>query len=181
MNCLKAPLSVEIIRSLKAGEPVLLSGIIYTGRDAAHKRMTEMLASGLPLPFDAKGEAIYYAGPCPAPPGRITGSIGPTTSSRMDAYSPRLIKEGLRVMIGKGPRSQEVVDSIIEHNGIYFAAVGGAGALLSLCVKQAELTAFEDLGTEAIYKLTVEDMPLVAAIDCYGGTIYKSHQKTEAF
>ena len=175
MKCIQTPLSKEVIKSLRAGDQVLLSGIIYTGRDAAHKRMTEMLDSGMALPFDVDGQAIYYAGPCPAAPGRIIGSIGPTTSSRMDVYSPRLVKEGFRVMIGKGPRNQELVDSIIEHTGIYFAAVGGAGALLSLCVKEAELVAFPDLGTEAVFKLAVQDMPLVVAIDCFGGVIYKEN------
>ena len=173
MKSIQSPLSKEVIKSLRAGDRILLSGLIYTARDAAHKRMTEMLASKMALSFD--GQAIYYAGPCPAPPGRIIGSIGPTTSARMDAYSPQLIKEGLCVMIGKGPRSQTVIDSIIEYTGIYFAAVGGAGALLSLCVKQAEIAAFEDLGTEAVFKLTVENMPLVAAVDCYGSSIYKEY------
>ena len=174
MKRILSPLSLEIIKSLRAGERLLLSGIIYTGRDAAHKRMTEMLNSGHVLPFDVDGQAIYYAGPCPAPPGRIIGSMGPTTSSRMDAYSPQLIKEGLRVMIGKGPRNQRVIDSISEHSGVYFAAIGGAGALLSLCVKQVQLVAFEELGTEAVFKLIVEDMPLVVGVDCFGGTVYKS-------
>ena len=173
MKYIQTPLSKEAIQQLRAGERVLLSGVIYTARDAAHKRMTEMPASG--IPFNPDGQAVYYAGPCPAPPGKIIGSIGPTTSSRMDAYSPRLIQEGLRVMIGKGPRSQAVIDSIMRHTGVYFAAVGGAGAFLSLCVTQAELAAFEDLGTEAIFKLTVKDMPLVAAVDCYGGNIYQEN------
>ena len=168
----QSPLTAETIKSLKAGDSVLLSGVIYTGRDAAHKRIIELLAAGKSLPFDLKGQTIYYAGPCPAAPGKIIGSIGPTTSSRMDIYSPMLIKEGLFVMIGKGQRSKEVTDLIVRHTGIYFAAVGGAGALLSLCVKQAEIAAFEDLGTEAIYKLTVQDMPLVVAADSFGGCIY---------
>ena len=181
MKCIQTPLSREVIKSLRAGEGVLLTGVIYTARDAAHKRMAELLASGMALPFDAEGQAIYYAGPCPAPPGRIIGSIGPTTSSRMDSYSPLFIKEGLRVMIGKGPRSQEVIDSIMEHTGIYFAAVGGAGAILSLCVKQAEIAAFEDLGTEAVYRLVVQDMPLVVAVDCFGDSLmfYKQNQQKE--
>ena len=172
MKYIQTPLSKEVIQGLHAGDSVLLSGVIYTGRDAAHKRMTEMLASGTALPFDTAGQAIYYAGPCPAPPGRIIGSIGPTTSLRMDAYSPRLIQEGLCVMIGKGPRNRAVIDSIIEHTGVYFAAIGGAGALLSLCVKQASPAAFEDLGTEAVFKLVVHDMPLIVAVDCFGGNIY---------
>ncbi|MCL2099603.1 MAG: FumA C-terminus/TtdB family hydratase beta subunit [Oscillospiraceae bacterium] len=159
--------------NLTAGECVLLSGEIYTGRDAAHKRMTDMLENGAELPFDICGQAIYYAGPCPAPPGRVIGSIGPTTSKRMDIYSPKLIQAGLRVMIGKGKRSAAVTEAIREYSGVYFAAVGGAGALLSRCVERAELIAFEDLGPEAVYKLTVRDMPLVVAIDCKGGNIYK--------
>jgi len=166
------PLTTEMIKTLRAGEQVLLSGTIFTGRDAAHKRMIELIANDLPLPFDVYGQTIYYAGPCPAPPGHAIGSVGPTTSMRMDIYSPRLIKEGLRVMIGKGPRSKPVIDAIHQHSGVYMAAVGGAGALLSLCVERADLMAFEDLGTEAIYMLTVRDMPLVVAIDCKGGNIY---------
>ena len=169
---LTSPLSPDVIQSLHAGETVLLSGVIYTARDAAHKRMIEMLKRGETLPLDIKGQTVYYAGPCPAPPGRPIGSIGPTTSSRMDAYAPLLIKEGLRVMIGKGPRSPQVIEAIREHNGVYFAAAGGAGALLSLTVERAELTAFADLGTEAIYKLTVRDMSLIVAVDCCGDSVY---------
>jgi fumarate hydratase subunit beta len=170
---IETPWSDEVIKSLKAGDFVYLSGVIYTGRDAAHKRMIELLSAGEPLPFDVGGQVIYYTGPCPAPPGRVIGSVGPTTSKRMDAYSPELIKAGLRVMIGKGLRSPEVIDAIKKYTGVYLAAAGGAGALLSLCVKKAELIAFEDLGTEAVYKLTVRDMPLVVACDCAGGNIYE--------
>jgi fumarate hydratase subunit beta len=167
-----SPLSTETIKSLHVGDQVLLSGTIFTGRDAAHKRMIELLANNAPLPFNVRGQAIYYAGPCPAPPGRVIGSVGPTTSQRMDAYAPRLIQEGLNVMIGKGYRSKPVIDAIRQYSGLYLSAVGGAGALLSLCIEHSELIAFEDLGTEAIYKLTVRDMPLVVAIDCNGGNIY---------
>ncbi|MDR0316379.1 MAG: Fe-S-containing hydro-lyase [Treponema sp.] len=167
-----SPLSTEMIQNLHAGEQILLSGVIFTGRDAAHKRMIELLAANKPLPFDVSGQAIYYAGPCPAPPTRVIGSVGPTTSLRMDAYAPRLIQEGLRVMIGKGERSKPVIDAIRQYSGVYLSAVGGAGALLSLCVERAELIAFGDLGTEAIYRLTVSDMPLVVAIDCNGNNIY---------
>ena len=170
---ISTPLTAETIKNLRAGDSVLLSGGIYTGRDAAHRRMAELLDGGRPLPFDAQGQAIYYAGPCPAPPGRAIGSVGPTTGSRMDAYAPRLIQEGLRVMIGKGPRSEPVVDAIRRYTGLYLSAVGGAGALLSLCVERAELIAFGDLGTEAIYRLAVRDMPLVVAIDCKGESIYE--------
>jgi fumarate hydratase subunit beta len=167
-----SPLSSETIKNLHAGDQVLLSGIIFTGRDAAHKRMIELLSNNSPLPFDVRGQTIYYAGPCPAPPGRVIGSVGPTTSLRMDSYAPRLIQEGLSVMIGKGSRSKPVIDSIRQYSGLYLSAVGGAGALLSLCVENVELIAFKDLGTEAIYKLTVRDMPLVVAIDCNGSNIY---------
>ena len=170
---ISTPLFDEVIKSLRAGDRISLSGEIYTGRDAAHKRMVEMLDGGKQLPFDVNGQAIYYAGPCPAPPGRVIGSIGPTTSKRMDAYAPRLMEQGLRVMIGKGARNEAVIEAMCEYSGVYLAAIGGAGALISLCVERAELVAFEDLGTEAIYRLTVKDMPLVVAIDCKGGNIYK--------
>ena len=166
------PFTDEIIKNQRAGECVLLSGEIYTGRDAAHKRMIEMLDGNMPLPFDVRGQAIYYTGPCPAPPGRVIGSAGPTTSLRMDVYTPRLMQEGLRVMIGKGTRSETVIETIRRYTGVYMAAVGGAGALISLCIKRAELIAFEDLGAEAIFKLTVRNMPLIVAIDCMGGNIY---------
>jgi len=157
----------EYIRSLRVGQEIKLCGHIYTGRDAAHKRMIES------LPFDPRGVAIYYAGPCPAPPGHVIGSVGPTTSGRMDAYAPQLIAKGLKVMIGKGQRSQAVISAIKEHTGLYLAAVGGAGALISKCVEEVELVAFEDLGTEAVYRLKVKNMPLVVAVDCYGGNIYE--------
>ena len=166
------PISDEVIKNLSMGQQILLSGPIYTGRDAAHKRMVELLEAGKPLPFDVKGQIIFYAGPCPAPPERVIGSVGPTTSLRMDAYTPKLMQEGLRLMIGKGNRSEKVIESIRNFSGVYFASIGGTGALTSLCVENAELIAFDDLGTEAIYKLTVRDMPLIVAIDCTGGNIY---------
>ena len=172
MTKITAPISDEIIKTLRTGDHVLLSGNIYTGRDTAHKRMIQLLADGKPLPFGVSGQAIYYAGPCPAPPGRAIGSVGPTTSGRMDTFAPRLIQEGLRIMIGKGSRSELVVDAIRKFSGLYLAAIGGAGALMALCVERAELVAFEDLGPEAVYKLTVRDMPLVVAVDCEGGNIY---------
>ena len=171
------PFTMEIIKNLRAGERVLLSGEIYTGRDAAHKRMNEMLDGNIPLPFDVRGQAIYYTGPCPAPPGRVIGSAGPTTSLRMDAYTPRLMQEGLRVMIGKGTRSEAVIDAIRRYTGVYLAAIGGAGALISLCFERVDLIAFEDLGAEAIFKLTVRNMPLIVAIDCMGGNIYDKNAK----
>ena len=169
---ISTPLSDGLIAKLRAGDSVLLSGSIFTGRDAAHERMVKMLGAGKPLPFDVQGQAIYYAGPCPAPPGRVIGSVGPTTSLRMDAYSPQLMKEGLRVMIGKGSRNKSVIDAICRYKGVYMTAIGGTGALMSLCVEGAELIAFEDLGAEAVYKLIVRDMPLIVAIDCEGGSIY---------
>lgn len=177
---LSTPFTSNMIASLRVGERILLSGIIYTGRDAAHKRIAELLEHGKPLPFDVLGQAIYYAGPCPAPPGRAIGSIGPTTSSRMDVYAPRLIQEGLCVMIGKGSRGEPVIEAIRKYTGAYLIAVGGTGALMSLCVERAELIAFEDLGTEAVYRLTVCDMPLIVAIDCVGGNIYdQSYEKQQ--
>ena len=177
MISLSTPFPKGIIKNLHIRQQVLLSGEIYTGRDAAHKRMIELLNAGDPLPFDINGKVIYYAGPCPAPPGRVIGSVGPTTSQRMDAYAPRLIEEGLSVMIGKGDRSPEVAEAIRKHTGLYLAAIGGAGALISQCVKKSELIAFPELGTEAIYKLTVKDFPLIVAIDSDGGNIYKRATK----
>ena len=159
-------------KNLRVGQQILFSDEIYTGRDAAHKRMIELLDANQPLPFNIEGQIIYYAGPCPALPGKIIGSVGPTTSKRMDAYAPRLISKGLRIMIGKGERSAEVIDAIRKYNGLYLAAIGGAGALIAQCVKKCELIAFEDLGTEAIHKLIVENFPLVVAIDSNGGNIY---------
>ena len=173
MKKITAPLSEEVVKNLRMGDQVLLSGGIYTGRDAAHKRLIELLAEGKPLPFDLSGQAIYYTGPCPAPPGRAVGSVGPTTSQRMDPYAPRLIQEGLRVMIGKGNRSDSVIKAIRTFSGVYFAATGGVGALMALCVERAEIVAFNDLGPEAIYRLAIRDMPLTVAIDCAGGNIYE--------
>lgn len=167
------PLTDEIINNLKAGDRVLLSGIIYTGRDAAHKRLAELINKGEELPMDIRNQTIYYVGPCPAKPGQPIGSAGPTTSTRMDAYAPLLMDKGLKGMIGKGFRSQQVVDSIIKNNAVYFAAVGGAGALLAEAIKEAEVIAFADLGAEAIYKLRVEDFPVTVIIDNQGNDLYK--------
>ena len=167
------PLTDEIINNLKAGDRVLLSGIIYTGRDAAHKRLAELINKGEELPMDIRNQTIYYVGPCPAKPGQPIGSAGPTTSTRMDAYAPLLMDKGLKGMIGKGFRSQQVVDSIIKNNAVYFAAVGGAGALLAEAIKEAEVIAFADLGAEAIYKLRVEDFPVTVIIDNQGDDLYK--------
>ena len=168
------PLTAEKVAQLRAGDTVKLSGTIYTARDAAHKRLTAALDAGTPLPVELQDQTIYFAGPCPAPPGRPIGSAGPTTSGRMDAYSPRLIREcGLRGMIGKGERNQAVIESMQECGAVYLAATGGAGALIAKAIKAAEVVAFEDLGPEAIRKLTVEDFPAIVAIDSHGGNLYK--------
>lgn len=167
------PLTSHQINNLHAGDRVLLNGIIYTGRDAAHKRLVEMINRGEKLPMELEGQIIYYVGPCPAKPGQIIGSAGPTTSGRMDVYTPILMDNGLRGMIGKGLRNQKVVDSIIKNNSIYFAAVGGAGALLAEAIKEAEVIAFSDLGPEAIYRLRVENFPVTVVIDSKGNDLYK--------
>ncbi len=172
MKKVKLPLSEETIQSLRAGESVLLSGTVLTGRDCAHKRICEMLDSGIPLPFDYKGQTIYYAGPCPAPRGKACGSCGPTTSARMDSFAPRLLATGLKGMIGKGERSEEVCKSIVKNKAVYFAAIGGAGALYGNAIKKSELIAFPDLLSEGVYKFEIEDFPCIVAIDCHGGNIY---------
>lgn len=154
------------------GDTVFISGYIYTGRDAAHKRLYDLTLAGNPLPFDIKDQAIYYVGPCPAKPGEIIGPCGPTTSGRVDKFTPLFLDMGLKVMIGKGFRSPDVIKSIIKNNCLYLAATGGAGALLSKCVKKSEIIAFDDLGTEAIYRLYVEDFPTIAAIDSMGNNLY---------
>ena len=158
------PLTREEARTIKSGEQLLLSGVIYTARDAAHKRLCELVEKGEPLPFDVKNATIYYVGPTPAKPGQVIGSAGPTTSYRMDAYSPTLIREGETGMIGKGKRNAEVIDAMKKYGAVYFAAIGGAGALLSSCIKKAEIIAYEDLGAEALRRLEVENFPVVAVI-----------------
>lgn len=168
------PLTRELARTLKAGDSVLLTGTIYTSRDAGHKRMCEALARGEKLPFDPTDATIYYVGPTPAKPGQVIGSAGPTTSGRMDAYAPTMIRAGARGMIGKGARLPEVVEAMKECDGVYFGAIGGAGALLAKCIKSAELIAYEDLGAEALRRLYVQDMPLVVIIDCEGNNLYES-------
>ena len=173
MKKITLPLTDAVIENLKAGESVLLSGSILTGRDCAHKRICEYLDRGEKLPFDFKGETIYYAGPCPAPDGKACGSCGPTTSARMDPFAPRLLDLGLKGMIGKGERSGEVVNAIVKNHAVYFAAIGGAGALYGNAVKKSELVAFADLLSEAVYRFEIEDFPCVVAIDCEGGNIYK--------
>jgi fumarate hydratase subunit beta len=169
---LEMPLSEEEVRDLTAGDKVLLSGTIYTARDAAHARLIDSLKQGEELPFELDGQVIYYVGPAPAKPGQVIGSAGPTTSYRMDPFAPVLIKEGLRGMIGKGTRGEEVVTAMQEEGAVYFAAIGGAAALIAKRIKQAEVIAYEDLGTEAVRKLKVEDMPLIVAIDSQGNNLY---------
>jgi len=179
MKRLTTPLTDSDVEGLKAGDKVSISGVIYTGRDAAHKRLVELLDEGKELPFDPRGQIIYYVGPAPAKPGEAIGSAGPTTSYRMDAYTPRLIEAGLKGMIGKGSRSKEVVDSIIKHKAVYFAAVGGAAALIAKRIKKKELVAYEDLGPEAIFRLEVEDFPVIVANDVKGDDLYR--QGVEAY
>lgn len=172
-----APISKETAKSLKAGDSVLISGVIYTARDAAHERMTRLHHEGEPFPIDLKDQIIYYAGPCPAKPGEVIGSCGPTTAGRMDAYTPELLDNGLGAMIGKGARSEDVVDAIKRNGCVYFGAIGGAGALIAECIKKAEVVAYDDLGTEAIRRLEVENFPAVVLIDCEGGDLYENGQK----
>ena len=167
------PLTEEKARQLRCGDTVYLTGEVYTSRDAGHKRMVELLSRGEDLPFDPTNATIYYVGPIPARPGQVIGSAGPTTSGRMDAYAPRLLSVGARGMIGKGARSAEVVEAMKRYSGVYFGAIGGAGALLAKCIKKAELIAWEDLQSEALRKLWVENMPLVVVIDCEGNDLYE--------
>lgn len=170
---IKLPLTKELAQTLKAGDRVYLTGEIYTSRDAGHKRMCEALAKGEKLPFDPENATIYYVGPTPAKPGEVIGSAGPTTSGRMDAYAPTMMSVGARGMIGKGARLPEVVEAMKEYSGVYFGAIGGAGALLAKCIKSAELIAYEDLGAEALRRLYVEEMPLIVIIDSQGNNLYE--------
>ncbi|MDF2842647.1 MAG: hydro-lyase, Fe-S type, tartrate/fumarate subfamily, beta subunit [Herbinix sp.] len=170
---IKTPLTNEIIQSLQAGDYVYITGTIYTARDAAHKRMYESLEEGKTLPFDIENNIVYYLGPTPEREGQVIGSAGPTTSSRMDKYTPALLDKGMKGMIGKGKRSNEVINSIQKNNAIYFAAVGGAGALLSKKIKSSRIIAYEDLGTEAIRELYVEDFPVIVVIDTNGNNLYE--------
>jgi fumarate hydratase subunit beta len=171
---INAPIKKEDARKLQSGDYVYLTGTIYTARDAAHKRMIETLDRKEPLPFDIEGNTIYYMGPSPAREGRPIGSAGPTTSSRMDKYTPMLLDLGMGCMIGKGKRSKEVMEAIIRNESVYFAAVGGAGALLSKCILSSEVIAYEDLGTEAIRRLTVKDFPVIVVIDSKGNNLYET-------
>lgn len=169
-----SPIDQNTIENLKAGDQLLLSGTIYVARDAAHKKMVEALDKGEQLPFDIRGQTIYYMGPSPAKPGEVIGAAGPTTSGRMDAYAPRLMEEGLRAMIGKGLRLPEVKEAIKKQQAVYMAAIGGAGALISKCIKSAQVIAYEDLGAEALRRLEVEDLPVTVINDVYGGDLYKA-------
>lgn len=170
---LQPPLAEADVRSLKAGDQVLITGVVYAARDMAHKRLCESIDAGNGLPFELEGAVIYFVGPTPARPGRVVGAAGPTTSSRMDAFSPRLIAKGLRAMVGKGYRGAEVRDTLKEYGAVHLSAIGGAGALLSKHIVAAEVIACEDLGTEAVRKLRVVDFPAIVAYDCHGKSVYK--------
>lgn len=171
---IRVPMDKETARSLRSGDYVYLTGTVYTARDAAHKRMEEMLREGRDLPFDVKGQVIYYMGPSPARDGRPIGSAGPTTASRMDKYTPQLLDLGLGAMIGKGKRSPEVIEGIVRNGAVYLAAVGGAGALLSKCITASEVIAYDDLGTEAVRRLEIKDFPVVVVIDSEGRNLYET-------
>lgn len=170
---LTPPLTDEVTMKLKAGDRVVITGVIYTGRDMAHKYMVEGHKKGEKLPFELKGQILYYTGPTPAPPGKPIGSAGPTTSYRMDKYTPILLELGLKGMIGKGPRGQEVKDAIKKYKAVYFAAIGGAGALISKTIRKAEVIAYPELGTEAVMRLEVEDFPAVVVNDVHGADLYR--------
>ncbi len=171
---IKTPLGDETLERLRSGDKVLISGIVYTGRDAAHKRLCELIDRGEELPIDVRGQVIYFVGPTPAPPGKVIGSAGPTTSYRMDAYSPKLIAKGLKGMIGKGARSKEVRDACVKYRCVYFAATGGAAALISKSILSVEVVAYEDLGPEAIRRLEVKNFPAIVINDIYGNDLYIS-------
>lgn len=174
---LHMPLTREKAKQLKAGESYLLSGVIYTARDAAHKRLCQLIGEGKPLPIELQDSVIYYVGPTPAQPGQIIGSAGPTTSYRMDAYSPQMIALGHTGMIGKGKRGEEVIDAMKTYGAVYFGAIGGCGALLSKCIKKCEVIAYPDLGAEAIHRLEVENFPVMVIIDSYGNNLYEFGKK----
>lgn len=174
---IETPLTEEKVAGLESGDFVYLSGIVYTARDAAHKRIYEAMQKNEPIPFELKDNIIYYLGPSPAREGQVIGSAGPTTSSRMDKYTPLLLENGLKGMIGKGRRSQEVIDSMYQNHAVYFAAIGGAGALLSKCIKKSEIVAYEDLGTEAVRKLEVENLPVIVVIDQNKKNLYDDSVK----
>jgi fumarate hydratase subunit beta len=175
--CIQTPLTDEMVEKLKIGDKVLVSGFIYTGRDAAHKRLVELVNKGQPLPFDIKGQIIYYVGPTPPKPGKVIGSAGPTSSYRMDPYAPVLLAKGLKGMIGKGSRGKEVIDAMKKYKAVYFAATGGAGALLSKRIKNSEVVAYADLGPEAIRKIEIEDFPAIVVNDTYGRDLYEEGKR----
>lgn len=177
---LTTPLTDDVITNLRSGQQILINGKLYTGRDAAHKKLVDLLATGQPLPIDLNGQIIYYVGPTPAQPGQVIGAAGPTTAGRMDAYTPTLLEKGLKGMIGKGKRSLEVKQAMVKHRCVYFAAVGGAAALISKCIKQARVVAYPELGPEAIYELEVEDFPVVVVNDIHGGDLYEEGIKKYA-
>jgi len=177
MKVITPPLTAKDVEELHAGDTVAITGVIYTARDAAHKRLVELLDQGKELPVEMEGQIMYFVGPSPAKPGQVIGSAGPTTSYRMDPYSPRLIEIGQRGMIGKGERGPDVVEAMKKHKSVYFAAVGGAGALIAKSIKKAEIVAYEDLGAEAIRRLEVENFPAVVAQDCHGGNLYVDGKK----
>ncbi len=177
MKVITPPLTNEVIKTLKAGDSVLITGVIYTARDAAHKRMCEDFEKGIDFPFDLDGQLIYYAGPCPAKPGEVIGSCGPTTSGRMDSYTPLLLDNGLGAMLGKGVRTADVVDAMKRNTSVYLGAIGGAGALIAGSVKSAEVIAYPELGTEAVRRLEVKDLPCIVLVDCYGNDLYEEGQK----
>ncbi len=170
---LTTPFDPQALRTLRAGDSVLVSGVIYTARDAAHGRLIAALEKGEPLPVDLRGQTVYYAGPSPTPPGRASGSIGPTTSMRMDPYTPALLRYGVRALIGKGDRNQAVRDALVETGGVYFAAIGGCAAYMAACVQRLDVAAYDDLGTESVKRLVVKDMPLTVAIDTRGNDAYQ--------
>jgi len=174
------PLTTEIVESLRAGDEVQISGVIYQARDAAHKRLVALIESGAPLPFELEGAVVYYMGPSPAKPGHVIGSAGPTTSGRMDAYAPTLMAHGLKGMIGKGLRLPEVKQAMVEHKAVYFAATGGAGALLAQRIVGNETIAYPELGAEAIARLEVKDFPAIVVNDCYGADLYEEGRKKYA-
>lgn len=175
-----APLTDDDIMQLKAGDNVLITGVILTGRDSAHKKLYDLVQAGQPLPVDLTGQMIYYVGPSPAKPGKVIGSAGPTTSGRMDAYTPTMLEQGLKAAIGKGSRSQAVKDALVQHKGVYMASTGGAAALLARTIKKADVVAYPELGPEAIYRLEVEDFPATVVNDAYGNDIYEEGRKEYA-
>ncbi|NCO37152.1 MAG: fumarate hydratase [Armatimonadetes bacterium CG_4_10_14_3_um_filter_66_18] len=174
---IEAPLTEEVVCSLRAGDRVLINGVMLTGRDSAHQRLFDLLEAGEPLPFDPEGQIIYYTGPTPPKPGQVIGSAGPTTSYRMDKFAPALLAKGLRGMVGKGKRGAEVIAAMKEHKGVYFGATGGAAALIAKCIKEAEVICYADLGPEAIRRLRVEDFPAVVINDAFGNDLYKDGVK----